>query len=157
VSRWYFTESCKKIKFFATITDGDTDGICPFGILPRVGKKFIGMCHHHRRIYWQNSLTDRLMTSPTDGAHSKACDCQTAWSVGTFLTDTTNPMRAWFDTQLSMDLPTGFEKSEGIFKILARKSIKYRWNLMPPSKKILFYYPLVFPSVKLQYKSAPPP
>jgi len=26
---------------------------------------------------------------------------------------------------------------------------------MPPPKKILFYYPLVFPSVKLQYKSAP--
>jgi hypothetical protein len=75
-------------------------------------------------------------------------------------TDAANPMHPCSDTFLPTDVPTDFEKSKGIFKILLRNSKNtdgnYRWNLMPPPKKILFYVPSVISSVKLQYKTDPP-
>jgi len=97
------------------------------------------------------------MKSPMDGAHSITCDCQTAWSVAQLPMespiDVANPMRPCSDIFLPMDLLTDFKKSGGIFKILVRNSKKYRRNLMPPPKKILFYVL----SVKLQYKTDHPP
>jgi len=69
-------------------------------------------------------------------------------------------MCACSDTQLPTVLPTDVEKSGGIFKNLVRISKQYRWkyqrDLMPPPKKILFYFPSVIPSVNLQYKTDPP-
>jgi hypothetical protein len=75
-------------------------------------------------------------------------------------TEAANPMRVCSDTYLPTDVPTDFEKSGGIFKILVRNSKNtnrnYQRNLMPPPKKILFYVPSVILSVTLQYKTHPP-
>jgi len=74
--------------------------------------------------------------------------------------DKANPMCACSDTQLPTVLQTDIKKSGGIFKILVRISKQYRRkyqrDLMPPPKKILFYFPSVIPSVNLQHKTDPP-
>jgi hypothetical protein len=53
--------------------------------------------------------------------------------------DAENSMRACSDSFLPTDVPTNFEKSEGIFQILVQNSKNtdgnYRQNSMPPPKK----------------------
>ena len=65
----------KQLRHYATLSDSYTDGMVPVGILPRVAKKLRPLPY---------SPTYIPTHSPTDGAHSTAHDCQTAWSVGTF-------------------------------------------------------------------------
>ena len=141
LTRQYFTESFKTITAPATIIDNNTDRFWPIGISQRVAKKLqplpqslTDILTHHRQIYrrlhrWMVhipmrttvKLSSRLAQLPMDAA---------------------NPMRACSDTPLPIDLPTDFEKSRGIFKILVRISKNtdgnYRQNLIPPPKKYYF-------------------
>ena len=111
-----------------------------------------GPCHIHRRIY--RRIHRRMMHIPT------RTTVRLLGQSAQLPTDEANPMCACSDTQLPTVLPTDVEKSGGIFKNLVRISKQYRWkyqrDLMPPPKKILFYFPSVIPSVNLQYKTDPP-
>jgi hypothetical protein len=66
----------KQLRHFATLSDSYTNEMVPVGILLRVVKKLRPLPH---------SPTYIPTHSPIDGAHSNAHDCQTAWSVDTFI------------------------------------------------------------------------
>jgi hypothetical protein len=59
----------KTLQHFTILIDSHTDGLVPVGILSRIAKKLQPLPHSPMAI---------LTHSSTDGAHSKAYDCQTA-------------------------------------------------------------------------------
>jgi hypothetical protein len=92
-----------------------------------------------------------------DGAHSNTHDCHIAFRSAqlptTFSKDAAKLMCACSNIQLPTDLPTDIKKSRGIFKILVRKSIKYRQKLLTEfnatAQKNIILFPSEIPAEKL--------
>jgi len=151
---------------------------CVLSVFYQELKKNNSIFHNHRRPYRRN-LSRRYFTEsykklqpmpqslthfPTEALTTVQIPMRATFRLPGrsvhLSTEEANPMRACSDIYLPTDVPMNFKKSGGIFKILVRNSKNtnenYQQNLMPPPKKILFYVPLVIPSITLQYKTQPP-
>jgi len=112
-----FIESCKIFIAFSTITDNYTDSLW-LSVFYRELQKHYCPCHNHRccfrRNHWRRLHIPMRATVRVPG--------QSAHLPNESPTEAANPMRACSDTYLPTDMPTDFENSGRIFKILVRNS-----------------------------------
>jgi len=129
-TRRYFTESCKKITTFCH----------------NYRQVYRHPCHNYRHIY--RCVHQQMAHIPKrTPVRSYRRICRRTRQIQCARALMHN--YRWICRRMSKNM-------EGFLKFLVWKSIKYRWNLMPPTKKILFYFPSVIPSEKLLYKPPPP-
>jgi len=133
-----FYQKLKKITAFATITNGDTDSICPVGILLIVAKK----------ITTHATITDVFPNRITDGRCKFQCVRLSDSEVGQHIYRRKRQIQcARALTPIYRRMCRRTSKIWRDFQILVgnlkNTNGHYRQNLMPPPKKILFYVPLI--------------